>query len=72
MPALVLPNTLTMIRSHLSNSTSFSAVLVGGTVIDRLFDATIEAASMPLQDSLIDEPETTEQQERQESQNHAG
>jgi segregation and condensation protein B len=34
--------------------------------------ATIEAASMPLQDSLIDEPETTEQQEPQESQNHAG
>jgi segregation and condensation protein B len=34
--------------------------------------ATIEAASMPLQDSLIDEPETTEKQERQESQNHAG
>jgi segregation and condensation protein B len=33
--------------------------------------ATIEAASMPLQDSLIDEP-TTEQQEPQESQNHAG
>jgi segregation and condensation protein B len=34
--------------------------------------ATIEAASMPLQDSLIDEPETTEQQDPQESPNHAG
>ena len=33
--------------------------------------ATIEAASMPQQDSLIDEPDTTEQQERQE-QDHAG